>query len=155
MASSTQWTWLWVNSRTWWWTGRPGMLQSMGSQRVGHDWATELNKPELFSNCKTTHPLPPQVVLPFLESLSNQMMLHSLQHQPWLSVLTHNFLFQSFFLFFTPDFYSLIQAPSFPCGSSGRGYNLLLLVQNRINQHSYNIERLGSFLTLLCFTSYS
>ena len=34
---------VWVNSRSWWWTGRPGMLQSMGSQRVGHDWASELN----------------------------------------------------------------------------------------------------------------
>ena len=42
MASPTQWTWVWVNSRSWWWTGRPGMLRSMGSQRVGHDWATEL-----------------------------------------------------------------------------------------------------------------
>ena len=43
MASPTWWTWVWVNSRSWWWTGKPGMLQSMGSQRVGHDWATELN----------------------------------------------------------------------------------------------------------------
>ena len=43
MASPTQWTWVWVNSRSWWWTGRPGVLQSIGSQRVGHDWATELN----------------------------------------------------------------------------------------------------------------
>ena len=42
-ASPTQWMWVWVNSGTWWWTGRPGMLQSMGSQRVGHDWVTELN----------------------------------------------------------------------------------------------------------------
>ena len=42
-ASSTGWTWVWVSSGGWWWTGRPGMLQSMGSQRVGHDWATELN----------------------------------------------------------------------------------------------------------------
>ena len=42
MASLTQWTWVWVNSRSWWWTGRPGVLQSMGSQSVGHDWATEL-----------------------------------------------------------------------------------------------------------------
>ena len=39
----TQWTWVWVNSGSWWWTGRPGVLQSMGSQRVGHDWVTELN----------------------------------------------------------------------------------------------------------------
>ena len=43
MASLTQWTWVWVNPGSWCWTGRPGMLQSMGSQRVRHDWATELN----------------------------------------------------------------------------------------------------------------
>ena len=43
MASPTLWTWVWVNSGSWWWTGRPGMLWSMGSQRIGHDWATELN----------------------------------------------------------------------------------------------------------------
>ena len=42
MASPTQWTWLWVNSRSWWWTRRPGVLRFMRSQRVGHDWATEL-----------------------------------------------------------------------------------------------------------------
>ena len=47
MASLTQWTWIWVNSRSWWWTGRPGMLWFMGSQRVGHDWATELNWTEI------------------------------------------------------------------------------------------------------------
>ena len=39
MVSLTQWTWVWVNSGTWWWTGRPSVLQSMGSQRVWHDWA--------------------------------------------------------------------------------------------------------------------
>ena len=43
MASLTQWTWVWVNSGRWWWTGRPGVLWFMGSQRVGHDWMTELN----------------------------------------------------------------------------------------------------------------
>ena len=43
MASLTQWIWVWVNSWSWWWTGKPDMLQSMASQRVGHDWATELN----------------------------------------------------------------------------------------------------------------
>ena len=43
MASRTQWTWVWVNSRSWWWRGRPGVLRFMGSQRVGHDWTTELN----------------------------------------------------------------------------------------------------------------
>ena len=43
MASLTRWTWVWVNSGSWWWTGRPGVLQFMGSQRVRRDWATELN----------------------------------------------------------------------------------------------------------------
>ena len=43
MASLTRWTWVWVNSGSWWWTGRPGVLWFMGSQRIGHDWATELN----------------------------------------------------------------------------------------------------------------
>ena len=42
MASPTQCTWVWENSRSWWWTGRPGVLWFMGSQRVGHNWATEL-----------------------------------------------------------------------------------------------------------------
>ena len=43
MASLTRWTWVWVNSGSWWWTGRPGVLRFMGSQRVGHDWVTEQN----------------------------------------------------------------------------------------------------------------
>ena len=47
MASLTQWTWVWVNSRSWWWTRRAGVLQSIGSQRVGHDCVTELNWIEL------------------------------------------------------------------------------------------------------------
>ena len=42
MASPTQWTWVWVSSRIWWWTGRSGVLHSMGLQRAGHDWVTEL-----------------------------------------------------------------------------------------------------------------
>ena len=49
MASLTRWTWVWVNSRSWWWTGRPGVLRFMGSRRVGHDWVTELNWTELNS----------------------------------------------------------------------------------------------------------
>ena len=43
MASPTRWTWVWVNSGSWWWTGSPGVLWFMGLQRVGHYWATELN----------------------------------------------------------------------------------------------------------------
>ena len=49
MALPAQWTWVWVDSRSWWWTGRPGVLRFMGSQRVRHDWVTELNWTE-------THP---------------------------------------------------------------------------------------------------
>ena len=44
MVLPTQWIWVWVSSGSWWWTGKPGVLQSMGSQRVGHDWATELTE---------------------------------------------------------------------------------------------------------------
>ena len=53
LSSPRDWADLWaisptqVNCRSWWWTGRPGMLQSMGSQRVGHDWVTEMNWTEL------------------------------------------------------------------------------------------------------------
>ena len=46
-ASLTRWVWVWVNSGSWWWTGRPGMLRFMGSQRVGHNWVTEVN----WTNC--------------------------------------------------------------------------------------------------------
>ena len=43
MASLTQWTWVWASSRSWWWMGKPGVLRFMGSQRIRHDWVTELN----------------------------------------------------------------------------------------------------------------
>ena len=47
VASLTQWTWVWVISGSWWWTGRPGMLWFMGSQRLGQNWATELSWTEV------------------------------------------------------------------------------------------------------------
>ena len=47
MAASTWWTCIWVGSRSWWWTGKPGVQQSMGLQRVGHNWVTELNWTEM------------------------------------------------------------------------------------------------------------
>ena len=55
-ASPTPWTWVWVNYGRWWWTGRPDVLRFMGLQRVGHDWATELNWTEwwllyIFGRC--------------------------------------------------------------------------------------------------------
>ena len=49
MVSLTWWTWVWVSSGSWWWTGKPGVLQSLWSQRTGHDWATELNCLSLLS----------------------------------------------------------------------------------------------------------
>jgi len=52
MASLTQWTWIWVNSGSWGWTGRPGMLQSTGLQRVRQDWVTELNWTECLNETK-------------------------------------------------------------------------------------------------------
>ena len=52
MASLTQWIWVWASSRNWWWTGKPGVLQSMGSQRVGHNWVTEVNWTWRKEECK-------------------------------------------------------------------------------------------------------
>ena len=57
MASQTQWTWVWINSGNWWWTGRPGMLWFMGLQRAGHDWATELNWYKVLINILSSHSL--------------------------------------------------------------------------------------------------
>ena len=77
MTSPPKWTWVWANSGSWWWTGRPGMLRFMGSQRVGHDRETELNwKPPrvpvpnllmlLYSSPVTSHPFPVPSVPIFL-----------------------------------------------------------------------------------------
>ena len=51
MASPNQCTWVWESSRSWWWTGKPGLLQFTDSQRVRHDWATELNWAESLLWC--------------------------------------------------------------------------------------------------------
>ena len=60
MLSPNQWTWVWLDSGTWWWTGRPCVLQSMGLKRVGHDWATEqLNWTELSSFLELSKRLSP------------------------------------------------------------------------------------------------
>ena len=58
MASPTQWTWVWASSGSWWWTGRPGVLQSMGWQRVGHYWATELTETSI--TCLRVFRFPPR-----------------------------------------------------------------------------------------------
>ena len=88
MASPTHWTWVWVNSGSWWWTGRPGVLQFMGSQRVGHDWMTALNWTEphfrssraLLSGPTTTDTL-------FLVSLGSVLL-----HLPITLLIKLNFL---------------------------------------------------------------
>ena len=54
MASLTQWTWVWASSERWWSTGKPDILQSIGSQRVGHDWVTEKQQQRKFSSQETT-----------------------------------------------------------------------------------------------------
>ena len=80
-------TWVWVNSRSWWWTGRPGVLQSMGLQRVRHDWATELNWVYL--------------KLPFLPCFCNScLVITSFTKSAWthgLTVTSHSSSFQRSF----------------------------------------------------------
>ena len=68
MASLTWWTWVWVNSGSWWWTGRPGVLRFMGSQRVGHNWAIELNWAEL---------IPPKKAIKISESIKTNFIQNS------------------------------------------------------------------------------
>ena len=54
MVSLTRWTWVWANSGSWWWTGKLEVLQYMGLQRVGHNWATELNWKKIILQCCNT-----------------------------------------------------------------------------------------------------
>ena len=99
MASLTQWTWVWIDSGCWCWTGKPSMLQLMGSQRVGHDWATELNwteveKPlENYEQSKIrcniththTHTHTHTLSLSLSLSLSLQTVLFPM-HKDWLAI---------------------------------------------------------------------
>ena len=91
MASPTRWTWVWVDSGNWWWTGRPGVLQSMGSQRVGHDWVTELNWTDTDINANL--PVRPTCSFPHLVStcpFSASLFLFL----PWKKVHLTWFFFQ-------------------------------------------------------------
>ena len=99
MASLTRWTWIWVNSGSWWWAGRPGMLRFMGLQRVEHDWATELNWTEHW-----TAGLPvsfnPEILWFFRSNLPNAFPPDYLHlSQWWKSVAPgfHNFVITSEF----------------------------------------------------------
>ena len=80
MASPTRGMWVWVNSGSWWWTGRPGVLQFMGLQRVGHNWATELN----WTNHKHVERFITKLYLhkfPWLKSRTDYELYHFLG--PW------------------------------------------------------------------------
>ena len=89
MASPTQCTWVWVNSGSLWWTGRPGMLWFMGLQRVGHDWATELN---LFWKWK------------------NQVTGKLFTEHKITQIVNGNFSFNSMFFWLQRTCYSLLQS---------------------------------------------
>ena len=78
MASPTRWTWVWVISGSWWWTGRPGVLQFMGSQRVGHDW-TELN----WTNAQHTH-----THMHSSSSISTQLKILKFENEVHLVILS-------------------------------------------------------------------
>jgi len=82
MASPTWWTWGWINSGSWWWTGRPGVLRFVGSQRVGHDWATELN----WTDRRQWHPTP--VLLPGKSHGRRRLVGCS----PWVRRVGHNWV---------------------------------------------------------------
>ena len=82
MASPTWWTWVWVNSGSWWWTGRPGVLGFIGSQRVGHDWATKLNWTEFTYHIIHSSEVYSSVVFSLFTAmqLSPQLIFRTLHH---------------------------------------------------------------------------
>ena len=81
MASWTRWMWVWVNSGRWWWTGRPGVLRFMGSQRVGHDRVTELNWTDT-QNISFTERIPLKVSTILKISGPSQQTYHRMK-SPW------------------------------------------------------------------------
>jgi len=85
MASLTRWTWVWVNSGCWWWTGRPGVLRFTGPQRVGHDWATELKWTCMKCSLGISNFLEEMLVFPIL--LLSSISLHWSLRKTFLSLL--------------------------------------------------------------------
>ena len=122
MASPTQWTWVWVNSGSWWWAGRPGILQSMGLQRVGHDWATELNWTELRDQsmvCKRRKIIFCSVFPVWgWESLCNKRQINRRKK----NVIMHRYVGapQDMTLERWPDIWGFYTIQGFPGGSSGK-----------------------------------
>ena len=99
MASPTRWTWVRVNSRSWWWTGRPGVLRFMGSQIAGHDWATELNRTEHFSKSELLIMRLPRIRMFLkLESLASGFLSLGNKLRKYLTY-THRVFFFFFFVF--------------------------------------------------------
>ena len=92
MASLTRWTWVWVKSQSWWWIGRPGVLRFMGSQRVGHDWETELNWVRYFFH--TYYWKGPPLLLHILEIISHVfnclLSLGNSQYLVWIIVFLNH-----------------------------------------------------------------
>ena len=66
MAPATRWTWVWASFGSWWWTGKPGVLQSMGSQRARHNWATKLNWTSLVAQLAKNLPVIQKTLIGFL-----------------------------------------------------------------------------------------
>ena len=91
MASPTRWTWVWINSGSWWWTGRPGVLQFMGPKRVGHDWATELNWTEMILSFQR------KVTIVSSQSSLPRAWFMPRGQSPDLQVLWKLFIFQTYF----------------------------------------------------------
>ena len=109
-ASLTRWTWVWVNSGSWWWTGRPGVLRFMGSQRVGHDWATDL----IWSDCDRSQ-----------ESNHHQYLMgpDAMILAFWMLGFKPTFLFSSFTFI-----KSLFHSSSFSAIRVGSSVYLMLLI---------------------------
>ena len=85
MESPTPWTWVWASSRSWWWTGRPGVLQPMGSRRVGHNWATELINIQI----ERLEQIPKGVIFPLIHSkyiYLLRLLLQNITH--WVTWIT-------------------------------------------------------------------
>ena len=81
--SPTQWTWAWACSRSWWWTGKSGMLQSMGSQRVWHDWVAELNWTMKYVLCCVMHSHLWLFVTPWAVALQAPLSMEFSRQEYW------------------------------------------------------------------------
>ena len=91
MASPTQWTWIWASSGSWWWTGRPGMLQSMGSQKVRYDWVTELNWTYSFNAIQVMYAFYLSLFIFNWRIITLQYCIGSCQTSTWINIRFRTF----------------------------------------------------------------